>query len=78
MHNEWAEMSTSMTVTPQGVQILFWVLFLISASAYAFGVGHAVLNNLVGKGGADQMDERNVMDREASINPLDGDSKASQ
>jgi hypothetical protein len=77
MHNEWAEMSTSMTSTPQGVQVVFWVLFLISASAYAVGVGHAVLNNIGGKGGADQMDEHNAMDREASMNPLDSDTKAS-
>jgi hypothetical protein len=44
MHNEWVEMSTSQTVTPEGVQILFWVIFLISAAAYTINVGQATLN----------------------------------
>ena len=46
MHNEWAAMSTSMTVTPQAVQIVFWVLFLVSATAYAAAVGTTVLDGL--------------------------------
>jgi hypothetical protein len=45
-HNEWAAMSTSMTVTPQAVQIIFWVLFLVSATAYAGAVGTTVLDGL--------------------------------
>jgi cytochrome b561 len=44
MHNEWAEMSTSGTVTPQAVQIVFWALFLILVSVYAVGVGQSTLN----------------------------------
>jgi hypothetical protein len=46
MHNEWAEMSTSMTVTPEAVQIIFWVLFLVSATAYSVAVGTTVLDGL--------------------------------
>jgi len=44
MHNEWAEMSTSMTVTPEAVQIVFWALFFISALIYAVLVGEDVLS----------------------------------
>lgn len=50
MHNEWAEMSTSMTVTPEGVQIIFWVVFMVSAVAYAVAVGQATLRTIWGQG----------------------------
>lgn len=49
MHNEWPEMSVAQTYTPNGVQVVFWVLFLISATAYGIGVGTAVLNNMAAK-----------------------------
>jgi cytochrome b561 len=49
IHNEWMEMSTSQTVTPQSVQVIFWVLFLISATAYGIGVGQASLAIVAGK-----------------------------
>lgn len=49
MHNEWAEMSTSLTVTPQGVQVVFWVLFLISVTAYLVAVGQVALDRVAGK-----------------------------
>jgi hypothetical protein len=48
MHNEWAQMSASGTVTPQAVQIVFWALFLVSVSVYAIGVGQATLNHVSG------------------------------
>jgi len=50
MHNEWAEMSTSLTVTPESVQLLFWALFLLSAMAYAVAVGQATLRTVWGRG----------------------------
>jgi hypothetical protein len=49
MHNEWAEMSTGGTVTPQSVQVLFWVLFLISATAYGIATGQTLLGIIAGK-----------------------------
>jgi hypothetical protein len=52
LHNEWAEMSTSQTVTPQSVQVLFWALFLVSATAYGVAVGQDVLSDIGGKSGA--------------------------
>lgn len=47
MHNEWKEMSTSMTVTPEAVQIVFWALFLLSAIVYSALVGEATLSKLL-------------------------------
>jgi hypothetical protein len=44
MHNEWSEMSTTQTVTPESVQILYWVIFLISVMAYTLNVGQSALN----------------------------------
>jgi hypothetical protein len=49
MHNEWIEMSTAGTQTPEAVQIIFWVLFLISATAYGLAVGDSVLTGLAAK-----------------------------
>ena len=46
MHNEWTEMSVIMTSTPTSVQVLFWVLFLGSVSAYTLAVGQTVLGLL--------------------------------
>jgi len=46
MHNEWAEMSTSMTVTPQGVQVVFWALFLVAVLAYGAVVGQKALSKI--------------------------------
>jgi hypothetical protein len=36
LHNEWAEMSVIMTVTPLSVQVLFWIFFLVAVTAYTF------------------------------------------
>jgi hypothetical protein len=49
MHNEWPEMSVAQTYTPNGVQVVFWVLFLIPATAYGVAVGTTVLKNVAGK-----------------------------
>ena len=47
MHNEWAEMSVAGTVTPQGVQIVFWILFVISVTVYGCGAGEAALKYVI-------------------------------
>lgn len=44
MHDEWAEMSDSATVTPNGVQVLFWVLLMISVLLYVGSLGQMVLS----------------------------------
>ena len=36
-------MSVSMTSTPESVQVLFWVFFLVAVLAYMLGVGQAML-----------------------------------
>ncbi|GBE83731.1 hypothetical protein SCP_0507870 [Sparassis crispa] len=46
LHNEWAEMSVSMTVTPQGVQIVFWAVFMVLAIAYGAAVGQVALRKV--------------------------------
>jgi hypothetical protein len=68
MHNEWAEMSTSMTVTPQGVQVVFWVLFLVSATAYGVAVGGVVLTNIT---------ERPVVEKASSVSEKGGEISVS-
>jgi len=50
MHNEWVETSTSLTATPESIQILFWALFLVSVTAYAVAVGQDVLRGVASKG----------------------------
>jgi len=49
LHNEWAEMSVSMTVVPASVQILFWVFFLLPAVAWGIAVGQKALNGVTAK-----------------------------
>jgi hypothetical protein len=46
LHNEWAEMSVIMTVTPLSVQVLFWIFFLVAVTAYTLAAGQATLGLL--------------------------------
>ncbi|KIM73573.1 hypothetical protein PILCRDRAFT_15152 [Piloderma croceum F 1598] len=43
MHVEWADKSTSKTVTPQLVQLIFWVFVLVWATLYTVAFVQAVL-----------------------------------
>ncbi|PWZ02439.1 hypothetical protein BCV70DRAFT_196678 [Testicularia cyperi] len=46
MHIEWPSMSSTLTETPQSVQILFWIIFLVPVLAYLIGAGTSVLCQL--------------------------------
>jgi hypothetical protein len=61
MHNEWTEMSVILTSTPTGVQVLFWVFFLVIVSAYTLAAGQAILDwlaNSAAAGYSGMMDEK--------------------
>jgi hypothetical protein len=44
MHIEWEEASISRTVTPQGVQLLFWGLVVVWATLYVVAVVQGILS----------------------------------
>jgi hypothetical protein len=59
MHNEWPQMSVTMTTTPTVVQVLFWVFFLLAVSAYTLSAGQVILDWLANNAaGYSVMDEK--------------------
>lgn len=43
MNVEWPSMAISETVTPQSVQYLFWIFFLVAVGIYAASIGSDAL-----------------------------------
>lgn len=46
LHDEWAEMSDSMTVVPEGIQLVFWILVTIPVGLYLYSVTNERLKGM--------------------------------